>query len=314
MRRAAYKQLCNINNDSPFIINANIQSTTYGEINIGTSVNDCASARKIYINQCACSIYNLTEYFNILWLTPLMDRLFIGPASDRCRFLDRLVLSIDTSHAKRLRAYEKMVKIRNHFLQETHIKNKLLDTYEASIANLAVEIAQARKHLVIILNKAIEDSKYSHLFIKSNIYIKGEVEELLMKYNMEEVFEEVVKKLYINRELDKIVGRCKFGPHRSDFCVEYKTTNMPAYLCSTGEQKLLLINLILSQVELNIQLFNKHSILLLDEVNAHLDNKKFEDFLDILYSLPLQVIMNGTEKRLFNQLEKKAQFINISQN
>ncbi len=242
-----------------------------------------------------------------------MDRLFIGPASDRCRFLDRLVLSIDVGHGKRLRDYAKMIKIRNHFLQQTHTKNKLLDTYEATIANLAVEIGQARKHLVIILNKAIEASEYNELFIKSNIYIKGEVEEILSQYNMEEAFHIILQKLYINREADKIAGRCKFGPHRSDFCIEYKEKNMPAHLCSTGEQKSLLVNLILSQLELNIQLFNKHSILLLDEVSAHLDNKKFEAFLDILYSLPIQVIMNGTEKTLFNKLEKKAQFINIPQ-
>lgn len=255
---------------------------------------------------------NLTDYCTILWLTPLMDRLFLGPASDRCRFLDRLVLSIDSNHGKRFRAYEKLLKTRTHLLQETHIKNTILDSYELNIAELTIQIVESRKTLLKLLKKATENSSYKNLFLQANLYIRGEIETLAETYAKEDLIQQIIIKLHRNREIDKISNRCRFGPHKSDFCIEDKDKNMAANLCSTGEQKSLLINLILSQVELNMQNFNKYAILLLDEVKAHLDNKKLDLFLEVLSNLPIQTIMTSTDKNLFNSISNKTQFVNIT--
>lgn len=313
LRRVAYKDLGHKDSLAPFTIKALIDSKLYGKINIALTVNSAATSRKLYIEQNLAPIDQLTQYCTILWLTPLMDRLFIGPSSDRCRFLDRLVLSIDPNHSKRLRDYEKTLKMRNRLLQEIDIGNKALDSYEAVLADLSIEITQARKYLILMLNKAIEESQYSSHFIKAYASLKGEVEMLLDEYSLEDALVKIQQNLYRERNLTKLTGRCKYGPHRSDFFVEYKAKNMPAYLCSTGEQKSLLINLILSQIELNLQIFNKSTILLLDEADLHLDKANFESFLAILEQLPIQIIMNGTNKINFNKLVNKAQFINLNE-
>lgn len=312
LRRATYKQLCSLDSITPFIVNALLQSKNYGDINLGTTVNSEAKNRKLYIDSNLTSMDSITDYCNILWLTPLMDRLFLGPASDRSKFLDRLVLSVDSYHGKRFRNYEKLIKARTCVLQESHIKNKILDIYEHNIAILSTQIIAARHNIIKLLNQSIENSSYKNLFIQANIYIKGEIEELIVNCTSEQAITKIEEQLYKNREIDKLSNRCKLGPHKSDFCVEHKTKNIAANLCSTGEQKSLLINLILSQIELNIQNFKKYPILLLDEVAAHLDNKKLAIFLEILYNLPIQTIMTGTDKNLFIPLHNKAQFINLS--
>ena len=197
-------------------------------------------------------------------------------------------------------------------MQETHIKNKLLDSYEANIALLAVEISIARRKLIELLQQIIEVSNQDGFSVKSNVYLKCDVYDLLKSYGEGQTQELVTEKLYNNRISDKISHRCNFGIHKADLCVEHKNKNIPANLCSTGEQKALLFNLIFSQASLCQQVTNQSPILLLDEIGAHFDSEKRYNMLNKLYNYPSQVIMTGVAKELFTAIDSKAQFINLS--
>lgn len=312
LRRATYKQMCAIGGDDSFVINASLQHHSYGDVNMGTRLRPASARRQVHINAQSVPIDELTQYCCISWLTPLMDKLFIGPYSERRRFLDRLVLSITPRHGAAVRDYEKMMLARNYTLQEPSWDEAALDSYEANMARLAVIIGQARNNFVTKFAQTLAKMS-EQLAIKAVLSIKGEIEAQLLKYKAEEVEANMQQLLQENRMRDRAMGRCSSGPHRSDFCIKHAGKNMNAELCSSGEQKSLLLNLILAQAELTSEVSGITPILLFDELAAYLDIINKTAFLDKLQCYKGQIIITATDNNLLGDLQTKAQLLDISQ-
>ncbi|MDN5248597.1 MAG: DNA replication/repair protein RecF [Alphaproteobacteria bacterium] len=312
LRRATYKQMCAIGGNDNFVINASLANQDYGEVNIGTGLRPASARRQVHINSQAVLIDELTQYCRISWLTPLMDKLFIGPYSDRRRFLDRLVLSITPRHGAAVRDYEKLMLARNYTLQEPSLDEAALDSYEANMARLAVIIAQARNNFVTKLAETLARMS-DQLAIKAALSIKGEIEAQLLRYKAEDAEANMQQLLHDSRMQDRAMGRCSTGTHRSDFCIKHAEKNMSAELCSSGEQKALLLNLILAQAELTKQISGMAPILLFDELVAYLDIVNKTSFLAKLQGYEGQIIITATDNNLLGDLQTNAQLFDISQ-
>lgn len=302
LRRATYSQICQQDGAASFIVNASLCHDAYGIVNIGTGLRANTASRQVHINAEPCILDELTHYCRVLWLTPLMDRLFIGPQSDRRRFLDRLVLAIDPRHGARVRDYEKMMRSRNYILQESYFDEAGLTCYEDSMAELAVAIALARNSFVALLSQELKHIEQDSFLIQAAISIKGDLEHQLNTINAEQIVENMRKTLRDNRAHDRAQGRCSIGPQRSDFCIKHAQKAISAELCSSGEQKALLLNIILAQAQLTHQVSGMFPIMLLDEIGAYLDPDNKTALLSKLQTYGGQTIITTTDISPFNTL------------
>jgi DNA replication and repair protein RecF len=241
-----------------------------------------------------------------------MDGLFNGSAGDRRRFLDRMVLAIDPGHARRTLDYEKSTRSRNRLLADGVRDPRYLDAIEAQIAGTGSAIAVARNECVRLLQAMIEAQEPSNPFPQADVTIEGETEALVATMAAVDAEERFRAELRETRERDRIAGRTLSGPHRSDLMVEHRAKQTPASLCSTGEQKALLIGLILAHARLTSGLTGMTPIMLLDEIGAHLDARRREGLFAILDGLNVQAFMTGTEATLFSALSGQAQFFTIN--
>jgi DNA replication and repair protein RecF len=253
----------------------------------------------------------LGEYMRMLWLTPAMDRLFAGPAGDRRRFMDRLVATFDPEHSSRVAVFEKVMRERNLLLQEPRIDQVWLGSLEAHMAEAAVAIAAARLAAIDALQKHIQDQRQNTAFPHSLIAIEGEIESLVAAMPAVRAEDEYRKLLADSRGLDRAAGRTLRGTHRSDLDVIHGPKNMPAGQCSTGEQKALLIGLILAQGNAVKTVSGVAPVLLLDEVAAHLDSTRREGLFQSLDALGSQAWMTGTDDHLFHGLGGQAQCFHV---
>jgi DNA replication and repair protein RecF len=241
-----------------------------------------------------------------------MDGLFTGGASDRRRFLDRMVLAIDTSHGKRVLDYEKAMRSRNRLLSEGNSDNQWLDAIESQMAELGIAIAAARSEAMRLIAAMIERLPAEGPFPKADCFLEGTLEQrigLEAALDLEEDFRRTMRD---GRARDRAAGRTLEGPHRTDLIVQHRPKSMPAALCSTGEQKALLIGLILAHARLTGELSGMAPILLLDEIAAHLDTGRRAALFGILDDLGGQAFMTGTDRSLFEALEGDAQFFNVA--
>lgn len=246
----------------------------------------------------------LAHHLRVLWLTPAMDRLFVGPASDRRRFLDRLVLAFDPDHSTRVLAFEKAMRERNRLLDEPRPDPAWLAALEAELAAHAVAVAAARLAAVDTLSghvaKEPEGDENSSLFPWVMLRCEGEIEGLISVMPAVQAEDQYRKMLHDSRGADRAAGRTLIGPHRSDLSVTHGPKQMPARLCSTGEQKALLIGIVLAHARAVKAGFGGSApILLLDEVAAHLDARRREGLYIRLQALGGQVWMTGTDRALF---------------
>ncbi|MGB9141760.1 MAG: DNA replication and repair protein RecF, partial [Aestuariivirga sp.] len=253
----------------------------------------------------------LSEYMRMLWLTPAMDRLFAGPAGDRRRFLDRLVATFDPEHSSRVAVFEKVMRERNLLLQEPRADAVWLASLEAHMAEAAVAIAAARLAAVEALQKHIQESRSGSAFPWGLIRIEGEIEILVAAMPAVRAEDEYRRMLADSRFPDRAAGRALKGTHRSDFIVVHGPKSMPAGQCSTGEQKALLIGLILAQARAVKAVANVAPVLLLDEVAAHLDRPRREGLFAALEALGSQAWMTGTDGHLFEGLGRGAQCFHV---
>lgn len=256
----------------------------------------------------------LGHFLSAIWLTPQMDRLFRGGSQPRRSFLDRLVYAFDNEHAKRTANFEHLYKQWYQLIKNSngHADSAWLSGIEESMATTGVAIAAARREQIARLNRFIEnepDDVFPNVILK----LEGTIEKLLDTMPAVDVEDFYMKQLAEGRK--KILYNDNVdGVNRTDFKVFYKKKNMPAELCSTGEQKSLLISIILAQTKCQILYQGFAPVLLLDEVAAHLDNGKREALLQKIKELGLQAWITATNPELFYSLKNSADFYEIKNN
>lgn len=260
----------------------------------------------------------LGHHVRILWLTPAMDRLFAGPASDRRRFLDRLVLAFDPDHSTRVLAFEKAMRERNRLLSEPRPDASWLSGLEVELAARGVAVAAARLAAIDTLRgyagKPPESGGKPSHFPWVMLTCDGEVESLISAMPAVQAEDRYRKMLHDSRRADAGAARTLIGPHRSDLSVTHGPKDMPARLCSTGEQKALLIGIVLAHARAVKAGFGGLApILLLDEVAAHLDEGRRHGLYGELEGLGGQVWMTGTDRSLFEGSGAGPQIYEVGQ-
>ena len=316
LRRAVYGDVARANAGDGFAVHARVEGE-FGatEIGTGTMAAGQASAdagRKVRIDGTTSTAEAMLEHLRVVWLTPAMDALFTGPAGDRRRFLDRLVLAIDPAHGQRTLDYEKAMRGRNRLLTEDARDDRYFEAIEAQMAETGTAIAAARVELTGLLAAMIAKLPDDGPFPKAAIALDGPLEAAVGTRPAVDIEETFRASLSENRYRDRAAGRTLAGPHLSDLVVRHAPKDMPAELCSTGEQKALLIGLVLSHARLTGEIAGLSPILLLDEIAAHLDAGRRAALFSILDELGCQTFMTGTEPSLFSALEGRAQFLTVS--
>ena len=317
LRRAAYAEIVREGAAGGFVVHAHVEGPE-GEADIGTGAGASDpetenGARRVRINGApARSADDMLEWLRVMWLTPAMDGLFTGPAADRRRFLDRLVLTIDPAHGRRALDYEKAMRGRNRLLSEGSRNSAWFDAIETQMAETGAAIAAARFEMVRLLKAMIERTPDGGPFPRADLALSGVLETGLAQGAAIDAEEDFRKRLAEGRERDRAAGRTLEGPHRSDLLVRHRPKDMAAELCSTGEQKALLVGLVLSHARLTGELSGMAPILLLDEIAAHFDRRRRAALFGILDDLGCQVFMTGTERELFSAVEGRAQFLTVS--
>jgi DNA replication and repair protein RecF len=313
LRRAEFGDIIRVGAPAGMAASMTLQGPL-GEVQLGVGHDPAAGGRICRIDrEPVGSAAAFADHCRILWLTPDNDGLFRGPAGDRRRFLDRLVLAMDASHGTRVNALEKAQRSRNRLLEEDRPDPAWLDAVEREVAETAVAVAAARREAVDRLASiAREDADPASPFPHAVLAIEGELETLLATSSALEVEERHRLALRESRWRDKAAGRTLSGPNTSDLLVWHGPKNTPAAMCSTGEQKALLIGLVLAHARLVRQMTGMSPILLLDEVAAHLDAGRRHALYQRLMLLGGQVWMTGTDADLFRDLPDDAEVLHVS--
>lgn len=314
LRRAPYPDVAREGSSGAFAVHAAIEGP-FGDAEIGTGTAPEAAGeagRRVRINGAnAKSADELLEWLRVVWLTPSMDSLFTGSAGDRRRFLDRLVLAIDPAHGQRALDYEKAMRGRNRLLAEDRRDRAWFEAIETQMAETGAAIAAARVEIVRLLTAMIGRLPETGPFPQAELALSGTLEESIGDMPAVELEERFRQALAQGRERDRAAGRTLEGPHRSDLVVRHRPKSMPAELCSTGEQKALLVGIVVSHARLTGEMAGAAPILLLDEIAAHLDAGRRAALFSILDDLNCQAFMTGTEPALFSSLAGKAQFLTV---
>jgi DNA replication and repair protein RecF len=296
----------------PWAIAATV-ATPRGPVRIGTGREATASGgerRVVRIDGVAArSQTALAEHVNLVWLTPQMDRLFIEGAGARRRFLDRLVLGFDPAHAGRCAAYDQAMRERGKLLREGPFDATWLAALEESMAQHGVAIAAARREVVSRLDAACAEDVAG--FPRAMLAIAGMVEDWLQAGPALAAEDNLRQRLAASRRQDGESGGAAAGPHRSDLAVRHGRTGVPAEQCSTGEQKALLIAILLAHARLQAELRGAAPLMLLDEVAAHLDRERRRALFAELDALGAQAWLTGTDEELFAELRGTAQFLTV---
>jgi len=253
----------------------------------------------------------LADLIRVVWLTPQMDRLFTEGRSDRRRFLDRLVLGYDPEHGRRVGAYERVMRERLKLLRDGSGDDAWLTALEGRMAEATVAIAAARREAVMRLRGALAAGIGP--FPRAELTVRGLAEDLLAEHAAVEVEGRLQALLRRNRTADRDANRTQEGAHRADLEVVHLAKGLPAALCSTGEQKALLVAVVLADARLQAVHRGTPPLLLLDEVAAHLDETRREALFDEILALGSQAWMTGTDRALFERLTGKALFLGVAQ-
>jgi len=315
LRGAAFEELARQDGAGAWAIAAEI-TTPAGSFSLGTAwsqQNDGSGQGRLVVidNHVQKGSGALAQHLRILWLTPAMDRLFAGPASERRRFLDRLVAAFDREHSARVSVFEKLMRERNLLLEEPRPDTAWLASLEAHMAEAAVAIAAARLMVVEALQRHIEGAREATPFPWSEVTVEGEIEGLLGAMPAVRAEDEYRTVLVDSRGADRGAGRTLRGPHRSDLAVIHGPKNIPAGQCSTGEQKALLIGLILAQARAVTDASATAPVLLLDEVAAHLDRERRHGLFAALRVLGSHAWLTGTDAKLFAGLGRDAAVFHV---
>ena len=247
----------------------------------------------------------------MVWLTPAMDSLFMGAASERRRFFDRLVLAIDSEHSSRVSALDRSLRSRNRLLEDRNFDAHWCDAIERETAELAVAVAAQRGQTLQRLSAMLAARGGASAFPSALIALEGWMENALLTETATAVEDRYRDMLRESRFKDAAAGRTLNGPHLTDLQVVYAPKNMPARDASTGEQKALLIGLVLAHANLVAEMTGITPLLLLDEVVAHLDPGRREALFDELANLGAQVWMTGADPAAFASVGSGADVFNV---
>ena len=314
LRRARLSEIKRQESIEPWALSIQLKDQGEG-IQIGTGLDPEApeSERRITkINgEKAKSQSSLAEWVSMVWLTPQMDRLFLEGPQGRRRFLDRLVYGFDPAHAQRLNRYEKALKERNLLLRQGRYDPYWIEGLEETLISEGIAITIARREVVGQLSNVLKAQQ--NAFPSAELSLGGDLENLLQKHNILQA-EDKMRRLFTEcREQDRLTGRTSFGPHRSDLFTSYLEKNQVAALCSTGEQKSLLLSIVLASAHLLSVRTGAIPLLLLDEVVAHLDKKRRSALFDAILKLKMQAWLTGTDTSLFEELQGNAQFLSLKE-
>lgn len=311
LRRAQLADVSRVGAPGGFSIFAEVDGMD-GSVEIGTGVQggDEGFVRRLRLNGTpAKSVDELADHLRVLWLTPAMDGLFTGPSADRRRFLDRLVLSLDPAHGRRASDFEKAMRGRNRLLSEGRFDRTWLSGIEQQMAALGIAMALARREMLGLLTALIERDRDS-AFPSATLALTGFLDDVedAPAIDLEDRYAAM---LADSRGLDASAGRTLEGPHRVDLLVRHREKDMEAERCSTGEQKALLVGLILAHARLVANMTGHAPVLLLDEIAAHLDEGRRAALFDRIDAIGGQAFMTGTDRAMFSALGDRAQFITV---
>ena len=290
LRGAALSDMGRRGGSGSWAVAAHLDAT---EIGTGTLAS-APERRQVRINSAPASVNSLSEWLSVLWITPAMDRLFTGSAGERRRFLDRLVLALEPTHAHHSTRYDAAMRARNKLLAGVSWDEAWLASLEVAMAEHGHAVAGARARTVAALDERLGAAPDDE-FASAAIALEG-WENL-----------DLAASLAANRQRDAAAGRTTEGPHRQDLAVLHRAKRMPAASSSTGEQKALLLGLVLAHAELVAERRGEAPILLLDEVAAHLDARRRAALFARLEGRG-QVWMTATEAALFDGIGAASRF------
>ncbi len=263
-------------------------------------------------NQKLASQNELGSFLSIIWVTPQMDRLFHGSAQQRRNFLDRIVYTFDVDHARRLSSYDNLYRQWLQILKSGNVNNVWLDSLEEQLSGIGVAIAAARREQVHKLNTFIEKNP-DDIFPSAVLTLDGTIEKMLDEKAAVYV-EDFYRESLFNQRRNILYNDTSNGINKTDLKAIYKNKNVPASLCSTGEQKSLLLSIILAQAKSVINSRGMSPILLLDEIAAHLDNTKRDALLAKIKALNIQTWLTTTTLFEFMSIKDDTQFFEVKNN
>jgi DNA replication and repair protein RecF len=317
LRRAPLAEMARIGGSGRFSIVADLEGPL-GPAVLGTGIEREQGSpnpiRKTRLNGApAASSSVFSDHLRLVWMTPSLDGLFNGPPGERRRFVDRLVLAIDPGHASRAAALEQALRSRNRLLEEARPDAQWLDAVERQIAELGIAIASARRETierlaVLIVARREDESPFPF----AELALVGETDALIVEHSALEAEDRMRKSLRDMRQRDRAAGRTLTGPQTSDLLVRHGPKGIEAARASTGEQKALLIGLVLAHAHLVAQMSGMAPLVLLDEVAAHLDPSRRQALFSVLTALGGQVFMTGADQALFAELPKGATLFDVS--
>jgi DNA replication and repair protein RecF len=316
LRRATLEDVADNQGDGSWAVSAQVEGAL-GLATLGTGIDapvaDAASvSRRCRIDrEPVTSATAFGDHLRMVWLTPAMDGLFLGPASERRRFFDRLVLAIDSEHSARVAALDRSLRSRNRLLEVRNYDDHWCDAIERETAELAVAVAAMRGQTVARLGAMLRARGQSSPFPSAQIMLDGWMENALMSEPATAVEDRYREILRQGRARDAIAGRTLDGPHLTDLQVIYAPKNMPARDASTGEQKALLIGLVLAHAGLVADMTGITPLLLLDEVVAHLDPRRRAALFDELSRLGAQVWMTGADPAAFADVARSGEIFAV---
>jgi len=318
LRRATLEEVAFAEGDGSWAVSAEVEGAL-GLVTIGTGIEppageDANPTRKFRVDrEPVTSSAAFADHLRVIWLVPAMDGLFTGPAAERRRFIDRLVLAVDAEHGSRVNALERSLRARNRLLESPNPDPHWLDAAEHETAELAVAVAAARADTVRRLAAALGASRAPDAaFPSAEIALEGWMETLLLSHPAVEVEDRYRAILKDNRGRDAAAGRTLDGPHLSDLAVVYAPKGIAARDASTGEQKALLIGLVLAHAGLVAEMSGAAPVILLDEVVAHLDPGRRAALYDALERLGAQIWMTGADPAAFAAIAPRAELFEVT--
>ena len=301
IRNSKFSEMVKDDNSMPWGVNFNILSNGKN-YEVSSGLRDNQKGRDIKINSKKVSGSSaLPEIILLSWLTPSMDQIFNETPSYRRRFIDRLCAVYEKNHTKNIKIYEKLMAERNSSFKSKVLDNVWLDALENQMSDVSIAIAETRLTFISDLNKVLE-TNLDPVWPRAHLEIYGFVENLVSSWNSGKAKEMLCNEFKNNRERDFFSKRTNEGVHRSDLLVNEKNKKIEAKKCSTGEQKSLLMGIILSHLELVSSFKSRYPVLLLDEVLAHFDKIRRESFFKQIQEIGSQIIMTGTDISVFEEL------------
>ncbi len=315
LRRATLEEVACNEGDGSWAVSAEVEGAL-GLATLGTGIErtaeDGATAQRKYRidREPVGTAAVFSDHVRIIWMVPAMDSLFTGAPAERRRFLDRLATATDSEHSSRVNAFERALRSRNRLLEDPRPDTHWLDAVEHETAELAVAVASLRAETIGRLRAALS-ARAQSAFPPADIALDGWMESLLPGEPAIIVEERYREKLRENRGRDAAAGRTLDGPHLSDLAVVYAQKGIAAADASTGEQKALLIGLVLAHARLIADMTGSPPILLLDELVAHLDPSRRVALYGELAQLGGQVWMTGADPALFTEIKSQAMLVEV---